>query len=102
MPADSNADSTYRIRVEGLHKHFGKVVAVTDTNLKVRVGEVMVIIGPSGSGKSTVLRCMNHLEVPSKGKIFITMCAWRRPIQTSIRCEKKWEWSSNNSTCSFI
>ncbi|MGH8923647.1 MAG: amino acid ABC transporter ATP-binding protein [Acidimicrobiia bacterium] len=71
MPADSNAVNDYRIRVEGLHKRFGKVVAVTDINLTVRVGEVMVIIGPSGSGKSTVLRCMNHLEVPTQGSVFI-------------------------------
>jgi polar amino acid transport system ATP-binding protein len=57
--------------VEGLHKHFGRLVAVHDVNLEVRVGEVMVIIGPSGSGKSTVLRCMNHLEIPTKGSVFI-------------------------------
>jgi polar amino acid transport system ATP-binding protein len=71
MPADSSAPDQYRVRVEGLHKHFGKVVAVTDVNLAVKVGETMVIIGPSGSGKSTVLRCMNHLEVPTKGSVYI-------------------------------
>jgi polar amino acid transport system ATP-binding protein len=71
MPADSSASDQYRVRVEGLHKHFGKVVAVTDVNLAVKVGETMVIIGPSGSGKSTVLRCMNHLEVPTKGSVYI-------------------------------
>ncbi|HKZ21270.1 MAG TPA: amino acid ABC transporter ATP-binding protein [Acidimicrobiia bacterium] len=71
MPADSSVNSQPRIRVEGLHKHFGRLVAVHDVNLEVRVGEVMVIIGPSGSGKSTVLRCMNHLEIPTKGSVFI-------------------------------
>jgi polar amino acid transport system ATP-binding protein len=71
MPDGSNAADAYRVRVEGLHKHFGKVVAVTDVNVKVRIGEAMVIIGPSGSGKSTVLRCMNHLEVPTKGAVYI-------------------------------
>ncbi|HJU82525.1 MAG TPA: amino acid ABC transporter ATP-binding protein [Acidimicrobiia bacterium] len=71
MPADSSVNSQPRIRVEGLHKHFGRLVAVHDVNLEVRVGEVMVIIGPSGSGKSTLLRCMNHLEIPTKGSVFI-------------------------------
>ena len=71
MPADSTAPDQHRVRVEGLHKHFGKVVAVTDVNLDVKVGETMVIVGPSGSGKSTVLRCMNHLEVPTKGAVYI-------------------------------
>ncbi|HJQ94807.1 MAG TPA: amino acid ABC transporter ATP-binding protein [Acidimicrobiia bacterium] len=71
MPAASSVDNQPRIRVEGLHKHFGRLVAVRDVNLEVRVGEVMVIIGPSGSGKSTVLRCMNHLEIPTRGSVFI-------------------------------
>jgi ABC-type polar amino acid transport system ATPase subunit len=71
MPADSAAPDQHRVRVEGLHKHFGKLVAVADVNLAVKVGEVMVIIGPSGSGKSTVLRCMNHLEVPTKGAVYL-------------------------------
>jgi ABC-type polar amino acid transport system ATPase subunit len=60
-----------RIVVERLHKHFGRVRAVDDVSLRVKVGEVMVIVGPSGSGKSTVLRCMNHLEVPTKGAVYI-------------------------------
>ena len=60
-----------RIVVEGLHKCFGRVRAVEDVSLRVKVGEVMVIVGPSGSGKSTVLRCMNHLEVPTKGAVYL-------------------------------
>ncbi|MGI8517412.1 MAG: amino acid ABC transporter ATP-binding protein [Acidimicrobiia bacterium] len=60
-----------RVVVHRLSKRFGNVQAVADVNLRVRVGEAMVIVGPSGSGKSTVLRCMNHLEVPTKGAIYI-------------------------------
>jgi len=60
-----------RIVVESLHKHFGRVRAVDDVSLRVKVREVMVIVGPSGSGKSTVLRCMNHLEVPTKGAVYL-------------------------------
>ncbi|MCB0078765.1 MAG: amino acid ABC transporter ATP-binding protein [Anaerolineales bacterium] len=57
------------IVIEGLHKLFGDIHAVKDVNLRIRRGEVVVIIGPSGSGKSTVLRCINHLEEPSAGSI---------------------------------
>jgi polar amino acid transport system ATP-binding protein len=59
------------VEVRDLHRFYGKIHAVNGVNLKVDVGEVMVIIGPSGSGKSTVLRCMNHLEVPSSGAVFL-------------------------------
>lgn len=60
-----------RIEVRDLHKWFSKVHAVDGVNLRVRVGEVMVIVGPSGSGKSTVLRCLNHLEVPTQGAVYL-------------------------------
>jgi polar amino acid transport system ATP-binding protein len=60
-----------RAVVHDLSKQFGNVLAVKDVSLRVKVGEVMVIVGPSGSGKSTVLRCMNHLEVPTSGSVFI-------------------------------
>ena len=60
-----------RVVVHNLSKQFGNVLAVEDVSLTVKVGEVMVIVGPSGSGKSTVLRCMNHLEVPTRGSVFI-------------------------------
>ena len=70
MHADSPA-ADYRVQVKDLHKSFGSVRAVSEVNLGVKVGEAMVIIGPSGSGKSTVLRCMNHLELPSQGEVFI-------------------------------
>ena len=59
------------IRVENLHKYFGDIQAVKEVNLTVAKGEVVVIVGPSGSGKSTVLRCMNHLETPTHGSVYI-------------------------------
>lgn len=59
------------IIIDGLHKHFGRVEAVRNVNLRVAQGEVVVVVGPSGSGKSTVLRCINHLEVPTKGAVYI-------------------------------
>jgi polar amino acid transport system ATP-binding protein len=59
------------IVIKNLDKHFGHVRAVTNVSLNIRVGEVVVIIGPSGSGKSTLLRCINHLETPTSGDIWV-------------------------------
>ena len=58
------------IKVENLHKHFGKLQVLKGISEQVEKGEVVSIIGPSGSGKSTFLRCLNLLETPDEGKIF--------------------------------
>ena len=59
------------IEVRGLEKHFndGQLKALQGVDADIRRGEVMVVIGPSGSGKSTFLRCLNLLEIPTKGTI---------------------------------
>lgn len=59
------------IAIQDLHKHFGDVKALNGVSLTVGQGKVVVVIGPSGSGKSTMLRCINHLEKPTSGKIWI-------------------------------
>lgn len=59
------------IEIKNLNKNFGDVEAVKDVNLTVKHGEVIIIVGPSGSGKSTMLRCINHLEKPTNGDIWI-------------------------------
>jgi polar amino acid transport system ATP-binding protein len=59
------------IVIKNLDKHFGHVRAVNNVSLNIRAGEVVVIIGPSGSGKSTLLRCINHLETPTAGDIWV-------------------------------
>jgi ABC-type polar amino acid transport system ATPase subunit len=59
------------IVIKDLVKQFGRLRAVDDVSLTVEQGKVLVIIGPSGSGKSTVLRCINHLETPSGGEIWV-------------------------------
>jgi ABC-type polar amino acid transport system ATPase subunit len=59
------------VRVENLHKHFGKLHVLKGITNRIMKGEVVVIIGPSGSGKSTFLRCLNLLEMPTAGDIYI-------------------------------
>ena len=59
------------IRVEDLHISFGTLHVLRGITLSVARGEVIVIIGGSGSGKSTFLKCLNRLEEPSRGKIFL-------------------------------
>lgn len=59
------------IKVEDLHKSFGKLEVLKGITTTIQQGEVVVIIGPSGSGKSTFLRCLNLLEEPTKGRIWI-------------------------------
>lgn len=59
------------INIENLYKSYGDVHVLKGVDLNIKEKEVVVIIGPSGSGKSTLLRCMNYLEVPSKGKVSV-------------------------------
>jgi len=59
------------IKVENLSKKFGSLSVLKDINCEIQKGEVISIIGPSGTGKSTFLRCLNLLEQPSGGRIFI-------------------------------
>ena len=57
------------IKVENLHKSFGKIEVLKGINTEIKKGEVVVVIGASGSGKSTFLRCLNRLEEPTSGTI---------------------------------
>lgn len=59
------------IVVKDLYKYFGDIKAVDGVSLNIEKGKVVVVIGPSGSGKSTLLRCINHLEEPTSGEIWI-------------------------------
>lgn len=59
------------IKVIELHKYFGDLEVLKGVNATIAKGEVVCVIGPSGSGKSTFLRCLNLLEEPTKGEVFL-------------------------------
>lgn len=59
------------INIENLNKYFGDKQVLKNINLQIEDGEVIGLIGPSGSGKSTLIRCINYLEEPTSGSIYI-------------------------------
>lgn len=59
------------IKIENLCKNYGKLAVLKNISTEIKKGEVVAIIGPSGGGKSTFLRCINKLEEPDSGHIFI-------------------------------
>lgn len=70
--AVSSSDSgNVMIRVEGLEMAFGDLKVLNGISTEIRKGEVLVLLGPSGCGKSTFLRCLNLLEQPTGGKVFL-------------------------------
>jgi polar amino acid transport system ATP-binding protein len=71
MTTASAPTATHAIEVRDLHKSFGDLEVLSGIDFTVGHGEVVCVIGPSGSGKSTLLRCVNRLEEPTSGQIFI-------------------------------
>ena len=72
MTGDTGMSQTKQavVRIEDLHKSYGKTEVLKGIDLEVGRGEVVVVLGPSGSGKSTMLRCVNLLETPTSGRIW--------------------------------
>jgi polar amino acid transport system ATP-binding protein len=70
MAVSAGADGMM-VRAENVHKYFGRLEVLKGIDLSVRPGEVCCVIGPSGSGKSTFLRCINHLEKVTAGRIWV-------------------------------
>lgn len=64
-------EENYMIKLVNVNKSFGDLHVLKDINLSIKKGEKLVIIGPSGSGKSTSIRCMNFLERPTSGDVYI-------------------------------
>ncbi|MEU4229809.1 amino acid ABC transporter ATP-binding protein [Nonomuraea sp. NPDC026600] len=62
---------THAVEIRDLHKYFGDNEVLKGIDFTVEPGQVVCVIGPSGSGKSTLLRCVNLLETPTKGQVFV-------------------------------
>jgi polar amino acid transport system ATP-binding protein len=62
---------THAVEIRDLHKYFGDNEVLKGIDFTVDPGQVVCVIGPSGSGKSTLLRCVNLLETPTKGQVFV-------------------------------
>jgi ABC-type histidine transport system ATPase subunit len=71
-PAPKQAERPLAVVVEDLHKRFGELEVLKGVSLEAHEGDVVSMIGASGSGKSTFLRCINFLEMPTKGRIVVT------------------------------
>lgn len=63
--------SEHLLRIENLYKSFGNLEVVKGVSFAMSQGQKLSIVGPSGSGKSTILRCINYLEKPTKGHIYL-------------------------------
>ncbi len=70
--ATQKADTAKAVVVNDLHKSFGPLEVLKGVSLTARDGDVVSMIGASGSGKSTFLRCINFLELPSRGSITVS------------------------------
>jgi len=64
-------DSGTDLRIKNLYKSFGENKVLNGINFELKEGERVVILGPSGSGKSTFLRCINWIEEPTSGEIYL-------------------------------
>ncbi len=59
------------IKIEHLRKEYSNITPLKDVSVEIHDGDVISVIGPSGTGKSTLLRCINQLEKPTSGRIWV-------------------------------
>lgn len=66
------ADPVVSVEIQDIHKRFDTNEVLKGISMSARTGEVISVLGPSGSGKSTLLRCVNLLEIPDRGRLFVS------------------------------
>jgi polar amino acid transport system ATP-binding protein len=76
----ATTDDEPMVRAEAVHKYFGHLHVLKGVDVVVQAGQVLCVVGPSGSGKSTFLRCINHLEKISAGRLWVngTLVGYRQ------------------------
>lgn len=77
------------IKVENLSKSFGSNEVLKNITTTIKKGEVVAVIGPSGSGKSTFLRCLNLLEQPTEGEVYLNDVKMTDPKADILKIRKK-------------
>ena len=88
------------IHIEDLCKSYGDNLVFKNVNADIEKGDCVCIIGPSGCGKSTFLRCLNRLEQPSSGRVFIDGEEKPQRRRRWTKYAAKWAWSTRPSTSS--
>ena len=83
------------LEVVDLHKSFGNVEVIRGMSLSAHKGDVISILGASGSGKSTFLRCINLLEIPTAGDVYVagektTPCLWVNQGLEKLPWQRDW------------
>jgi branched-chain amino acid transport system ATP-binding protein len=68
---DSRAAASPHLQIEGVHLHFGGVMALTDVHLPIYPGTIQAVIGPNGAGKTSLLNCISGLYKPQRGRILL-------------------------------
>jgi ABC-type branched-subunit amino acid transport system ATPase component len=84
-------ESTAALVVEDLHKKFGALEVLKGISLSANDGDVIAIVGRSGSGKSTFLRCINLLETPDSGRVYVEQ--WGPSVHISVAktdADRRW------------
>lgn len=87
------------IHIEGLSKSFGSNLVFQDIHVDIEQGDCISVIGPSGCGKSTFLRCINLLERPTAGSVYIDGQEITAKAPPWTRSAGRWAWCTRPSTC---
>ena len=90
------------IKISHLRKEYPNVIPLEDVSVEIHKGDVISIIGPSGTGKSTLIRCLNLLETPTSGEIWVDEeCITDKSCNVP-KSDKRGEWFFSHLICFII